>query len=248
MDWTKAKNIIIIALIVTNLVMIGMLSGKYINNQENARIELADTISMLASRNIAIKCELPDKIGARPILYVEYDHVDQNLIDSNLEKQVGIANDKINEISVKQYVEEFLRTCSIMTKNVTLKNISEVDGEYKLEYENKVGKITLDDSYIKCTVRQGKITDFKRVWLKPLEFGKTKREVMSISSALVRFMNKIRQGTEKNDKITISNIEFVYWLDTSSVNLNSPITDTAFPAWKFTYNNGKSIYIGGFEI
>jgi hypothetical protein len=46
--------------------------------------------------------------------------------------------------------------------------------------------------------------------------------------------------TTGNEKILIRDIALVYWLDSSVFDAESPITDTAFPAWKITYNNGKA--------
>jgi hypothetical protein len=248
MDWTKAKNIIIAALIITNLVLIGSLYVKFNDKQEMQKRELNDTISVLESRNITINTTLPKTVGNKPLLYIEYDNADQSLIEEKLKGQVGISSEIIDQSSIEKYINIFFTECNIMTKNIVLKSIVEKNGVYSIEYKNMVGDIALEDSYIKCTFSEGKIIDFQRIWLKPLDFGKTKREVMPISSALIRFMNKIKEGPDKNSNIVINGIELVYWLDTSALNLNSPVTDTAFPAWKFTYNNGEVIHIGAFEI
>jgi hypothetical protein len=248
MDWTKAKNIIIAALIITNLVLIGSLYVKFNEKQEMQKRELSDTISVLESRNITINTTLPKTVGNKPLLYIEYDNADQSLIEEKLKGQVGISSEIIDQSSIEKYINVFFTECNIMTKNIVLKSIVEKNGVYSIEYKNMVGDIALEDSYIKCTFSEGKIIDFQRIWLKPLDFGKTKREVMPISSALIRFMNKIKEGPDKDSNIVINGIEFVYWLDTSALDLNSPVTDTAFPAWKFTYNNGEVIHIGAFEI
>lgn len=248
MDWTKAKNIIITALIVTNLVLIGSLYVKFNDKQEMEKKELSDTISVLESRNITVNTTLPKDIGNKPLLYIEYDNADQALIDEKLKSQLGISVEIIDQAAIEKYINEFLAECNILTKNIVLKNIEAKDGVYTVEYKNMVGEIALEDSYIKCTFGDGKIIDFQRIWLKPLDFGKTKREVIPISSALIRFMNKVKEGPEKDSNIVISEIELVYWIDTSALDLNSPVSDTAFPAWKFTYNNGEVIHIGAFEI
>jgi hypothetical protein len=248
MDWTKAKNIIIAALIITNLVLIGSLYVKFNDKQEMQKRELSDTISVLESRNITINTILPNTVGNKPLLYIEYDNADQSLIEEKLKGQVGISSEIIDQSSIEKYINVFFTECNIMTKNIVLKSIVEKNGVYSIEYKNMVGDIALEDSYIKCTFSEGKIIDFQRIWLKPLDFGKTKREVMPISSALIRFMNKIKEGPDKDSNIVINGIELVYWLDTSALDLNSPVTDTAFPAWKFTYNNGEVIHIGAFEI
>ena len=248
MDWTKAKNIIIAALLITNLILIGSLVGKHLYNEEIQRVEIADTISVMESRNIYFEAKLPEKPGNHPILYVEYDTIDPEKINESIANQAGLGSNEITEASIKQYVVDFLKSASIYSKNLMLQSISNKDGVYYLEYKNMVGKFPLEDSYIKCSVKNGKIENFHRVWLKPLEFGKNKRAVMDVSSALVRFMNALQKEQANGEKITITKMELVYWLDTSAFDLNSPISDTAFPSWKITYNNGKVMHILGYEI
>jgi regulatory protein YycI of two-component signal transduction system YycFG len=248
MDWTKAKNIIIVALVVTNLVLIGSLFIEYVNTQKIEKLVLADTILMLQSRKISIETELPGKIGSMPTLYIEYDNADEAIIEENLKNQEGILGIEIDEKGVENYVNNFLVSCNIMTENVVIYKIANEKGIYNVEYKNIVNKIPLEDSYIKCIFKDGKIQEFKRIWLKPLELGKTKRQVMSISSALVRFMNKIGESADKDNEIKVEKIEFVYWLDTTALDLNSPVSDTAFPAWKFTFNKGKVIHILAYKI
>ncbi len=248
MDWTKAKNIIIAALVITNLVLIGSLYVKFSDKQETEKQELSDTISVLESRDIKVDTTLPKNIGNKPLLYIEYDNADQSLIDEKLSNQAGISSQNVDQAVVEKYINDFLAECNILTKNVVLKNIEDKNGVYTIEYKNMVEDIALEDSYIKFVFSEGKIIDFKRIWLKPLDFGKTKREIIPISSALIQFMNKIKESPEKESSIVIYGIELVYWLDTSALDLNSPVTDTAFPAWKFTYKNGEVIHIGAFEI
>jgi hypothetical protein len=48
-------------------------------------------------------------------------------------------------------------------------------------------------------------------------------------------------------KIYVEGLSLVYWLDSSVFDAESPVTDTAFPAWKITYNNGKIQHILAWE-
>ena len=130
-----------------------------------------------------------------------------------------------------------------MTENVTFENIDRKGSEILVNYKNYIKGIAIEDSHITCTVRDGKIVDFERYWLNPVETGSMEKEVIPAGAALIKFMG---ENTAK-EKIYIEGISLVYWLDSSAFDAESPVTDTAFPAWKITYNSGKSHYILAWE-
>ena len=52
---------------------------------------------------------------------------------------------------------------------------------------------------------------------------------------------------EGQEEMYISHMEMVYWLDTETVTGETPLSDTAFPAWKIVYNGGSVSYIKAYE-
>jgi hypothetical protein len=87
------------------------------------------------------------------------------------------------------------------------------------------------------------IVDFDRYWLNPVEMSDIEKEVIPAAAALIKFMS----GKTDDEKIYVEDISLVYWLDASSFDVESPVTDTAFPAWKITYNRGNVRYILAWE-
>ncbi|MPN35901.1 hypothetical protein SDC9_183403 [bioreactor metagenome] len=92
-------------------------------------------------------------------------------------------------------------------------------------------------------MKDGKITDFRRFWLDPGEMSDSEKEVIPAAAALIKFMSE----NAGEDKIYVQDISLVFWLDSSAFNAESPVTDTAFPAWKITYNDGKVRYVTAWE-
>jgi hypothetical protein len=110
-------------------------------------------------------------------------------------------------------------------------------------YKNYINEIAIEDSIIICTIRDGKIAEFERYWLNPVEVNDIEKEIISADTALIKFMSENTTG----EKIYVHDIDLVYWLDSSAFNTEAPVTDTAFPAWKITYNRGKTQYILAWE-
>ncbi len=79
MDWSKAKNILIIAFIVTNLLLVFYL-GKDMYSGSDLQIisdkYLQDVKDHLEENNIRIKGSIPKEILSMPLLMVKYRHID----------------------------------------------------------------------------------------------------------------------------------------------------------------------------
>jgi len=244
MDWTKAKTILIVALLFTNLVLIAFYFSQNNNFESDAREMQEVTVKLLESKNIYLKTDIPDEHPRMPKLTVQFDTMDENLIQEQIDRQKVLSdkeqadNDKIKEITTK-----FIENCGMMSENVKLGKIERTNSGIKVTYKNYMNGVTIEDSYIIFTIVDGKITDFQRYWLDPLEVSEIKKEVIPAVAALIQFMS----DNKAEEKIYVQDISLVYWLDSSSFDAESPVTDTAFPAWKITYNRGKIQYVPAWE-
>lgn len=243
MDWTKAKNILIAALLATNLLLLGiMVYGNTKVSAEDA-IFLKNTIAVLEARNIVVVAELPRKSIRMPVLTVEYDNDDAELIKMQLMSQEALPISEMTEASARNLAESFIEKCGLMTKNVRYEGIKENKGIYTVSYSDAINGIAIEDSYMNCIIKDGKVEAINRLWLKPVAFGKTKKRIIPIAQALIKFMSE----NKDNSKITIGKIELVYWLDSVNLGVESLVSDTAFPAWKIVYNGGQIAHINAFE-
>lgn len=243
MDWTKAKTILIIALLITNLFLIIMHGSVKAENQPEEEMLLNETIELLETKNIYVDTELPVKHSKMPILSVEYDRLDPTVLQQQLWTQDQLDKENRSRENILKKTEEFLAKCGIWGPNVELDRLEQNEGITTVYFRNVYQGIPVEDSYIICTVEDGLIKDIDRFWLKPIAFGKTKKATMSASAALINFMS------EKNDleSILVEDVKMVYWLDPSNYGSENTISDTAFPAWKITYNDGQIKHIPAYN-
>ena len=243
MDWTKAKSILIVALIVTNLILVGAYYFQNNDLDENEAEMREVTIKLLEDKNIFVKTDIPLEHHRMPKLTVKYDTMNQDVIDEQLANQDALNENQLTEELLVAKTTEFIENCGLMNEHVVMDEIVRNENDIKVVYKNYIDGIAIEDSYIICTLTDGKITDFKRFWLNPIEVSEIKKEVIPAVAALIKFMS---EKTE-DDKIYVEDLSLVYWLDSESFDAESPVTDTAFPAWKITYNHGSVKYISAWE-
>lgn len=243
MDWTKAKTILIVALIVTNLVLIiTYFFQEYQFKSDEEKMQIA-TIELLEDKNIFVETEIPKYHERMPKLTVQYDKIDQTIIEEQLANHKGLMPEEVTEKNLIALTIDFIEQCDLMTENVIFDKIEQAGESIKVIYKNHLNEYLIEESYIIFTVTQGKITDMKRFWLNPIEVSDTKKEVIPAVTALIRFMSEsIEEG-----EIHVQDISLVYWVDSNAFDAESPLTDTAFPTWKITYNKGKIQYFTAWE-
>lgn len=246
MDWTKAKTILIVALIITNLVLIGTYfyqSNRFNTNEK----EMQDvTVKLLADKGIFIETNIPKEHPKMARLMVKYDKMNEDVIKEQMDRQKALTEAEQTDENLISVTSGFIENCGLMTENVTFDRIDRTDDEVLVTYKNYIGKTAIEDSYIICTLKDGKITDFKRYWLNPVDDSDIEKEVIPAVAALVKFMSENTEG----EKIHVTDISLVYYLDSNAFDAESPVTDTAFPAWKISYdqaNQEKAKYIMAWE-
>lgn len=244
MDWTKAKSILIIALVITNLILI---YSFVVQGKDGELDKNQDLVSHLKTKNIFVDFEIPTKINKLPVLTVEHDENDSTKIEKALKNEKPFSKQKMNQESLKSEAMRFIKKCGFYNENVVLDKVTLEGEKGVVTYVNKVDDFYLEDSYMKCTFKGGKIVDFDRYWLEPVDFGYQKQSTISAGAALMEFSNKNKDKTEAGEIFRITDMEIVYWLDIEAFDGETVITDTALPAWKITYNEGKVSHISAFE-
>jgi len=246
MDWTKAKTILIIALIITDIFLIATYGGKH-NTEESGNEEALAAV--LKSSNIYVDAEkIPKKHRSMPALSVEYKGVSADETAAFIESK----NKKTEDESDKAYIEAaggFISYLGMNSENISDAQIvrkpadRENGGEtVKVVFGCEVDKLKLDGSFMVCTFTGGEIVGFDSYWLEPGEFSAKKQETISAAAALISYMAE-KEGTEE---VRISDIELVYWVNSASYDSMEAVTDTALPTWRITFENGESVYIEAF--
>lgn len=243
MDWTKAKSILIVALIFTNIVLLCVnISNRM--SADRTRQVTEKTIAILEQKNVALEVELPLKKEKLPVLSVRYSSYDEETVMANIMGQSAQYREDSREGAIAA-ADAFLEECGFMDENVALDNCLAEDAGYTVIYKNVMEGWEIEESYMICRVKNGAVTDFNRQWLTPIEFGTNTKEVIPVTTALMKFISEKPEGRN-----VINDISMVYWLDrgTDNVNPEQAESDTALPTWRIRYNGGKEMFIIAYEI
>lgn len=246
MDWTKAKTILIAALIITN-VFLGI-SLFMIKSEIDVVTsdEINETIEFLNNRNIYIYKEIPQKLTEMPVLQVEYQHISNEEIEQLIQSQnLPFYRNMTKEEAIK-ITKTFLTQYLLINEETKLGSIDKESDAYIITYKNYYQNILLEECYVEITVENGRILSINRWWYTPVREGENKKSTIPATTALLKFAS-LQENFE--EEIIITNIELVYWIEDTSLsifNMENTTSDTALPAWKITYNNGETKYINAY--
>ena len=274
MDWSKAKNVLIIAFIITNIFLIFHIQKDMFNKDAlSSRNEdkIKEVIHILEERGIKVETVVPMEVVELPVLEVEYithdtEELEQlflvdNSSESSLNEQLTFSsNNKVlhyqrslesvtpgitNEKQAQQEAEKFLKNYGFMGSDVIYWNHSINDKQYKIVFKQKYKGRVLEHSYMECMVSEFGVIEFERMWLRPIKFGTSKMEIIPAAKGLLKFMDEY----EGFEEAVITNISLVYWMDLSQnafTNWENIESGTAIPAWRIELSNGETSFISAF--
>lgn len=242
MDWSKAKTILIIALIITNAFLItNYLKG----SGDTGEIDNTEMlISMLEDSNIYVG-DIPKEHKSMPPLSVHYVASDSRETEALLESteiKVDISKAGDEDDKAKAYIEaanDFVSYLGMMSEYAEPRFFEEGENDAVVEFECIRSDYKVDGSYMRCMFKDGKLCAFESNWLEPVEFSNRKLPTISASAALISFMTE----REDSEPITVEKTEMVYWIDADTFDTETMIEDTALPAWKIEFSDGTAVYI-----
>lgn len=268
MDWSKAKNILIIAFIITNIFLIYHIEKDMINQDAlEARSEgkIREVVNILKERNIEVEADVPMEVMAMAVLDVEYTTYDLDEVQKTFGEEFNVSllmNDKvlhyerntessfelnITEKDALQEAEKFLKKYGYKD-NAILWSSNLSGNQYDIVYKQSYKGRVLENSYMSLVVTDDGVMEFERMWLKPLNLGDSKIEIIPAPKALLKFMEDNEPTEEEN--ITIAKMDLVYWLDVSQNNFTSwenVESGTAIPTWRIELASGEVTLIPAFD-
>ncbi|GFN37152.1 two-component system regulatory protein YycI [Tepidimicrobium xylanilyticum] len=160
MDWSKAKTILIVAFIITNLLLVYVLIGEYHIDEPTLKKEfINEVIELLKEKDIGVATEMPMEIPRLNSMIVEYENVNIQRLNLNYFNNKGIIEQSSEGLSkVVRGGESFLliNNRSIIYENsIDDKIYSDLDEDKAIELAEefiKKGKFNTDDmklSFIK---------------------------------------------------------------------------------------------------
>lgn len=250
MDWSKAKNILIVALLATNLILLGAI---YVEKAEVKSSDEAtlreDTVLLLKEHGIYVEEDIiPEKDQRLPVLFVKYEEGDQSIIASVLEDSDIRVAEGAGEEAYRQAADQLILLAGFYRKSMVYRSVIEEEGTVTVNYGMEYEGFSVDNSQLAVTFEDGRPVDMMRKWAEPFSMGKNKKQVMPALTALIKFMTEQETAVpeEERDDIFIEEIRLVYWLEgyEESDNVSE---DTAVPYWCIHYNGDQLSYIAAYE-
>jgi len=149
MDWSKAKNVLIVAFIATNIFLIYNIQSRLFGEQEIRLINdeyISSVEQHLNDNGIELEADISREIISLPILVVKYKTFDSNIMAKSLlgteyEQQIATLEDRILKREIfKNANEELIIEGG---KRIRYKNMSNEKNNYSLN-EKEVKKISND--------------------------------------------------------------------------------------------------------
>lgn len=98
MDWSKAKTIIIIALLMTNLLMGGFYLSGYREDMQERKLAAESAVQYAAQKGVTVSTELPADLKKLPVLFVSLNYDGSGKLHSHRGLPVEASGDFGGEI------------------------------------------------------------------------------------------------------------------------------------------------------
>ncbi|PAB60168.1 two-component system regulatory protein YycI [Anaeromicrobium sediminis] len=267
MDWSKAKNILIIAFIITNVFLIYNIQ-KDMYGRDNVLIVddkiINDTKGILKEKDISVDVDVPKIVIEMEPLDVEYETYDKSKLKEKLVGESGVLSIENNKLlkykrsfSEENYfldretalktAEEFVRKIGFENRDQEVWHVLAYNNRYEILYKQIYKEMFLENSYMKVIVSTNGVEEFERIWLKPILKDKSKREIMPATKALLKVMDDLEEVPKP---VIIKDISLGYWFDPAQIsfaNAENIKSGTALPAWRIVLDNKEVKFINAYD-
>lgn len=266
MDWSKAKTIIIIALLLTNIFLI-FTYGDFGEKESSGSFDEQTLILLLGDRGVELETDIPEKPKAMQLLSVAVIHVPEEEIQAlrasegsaELFDLAGMVDDEaFGDIEtayvIEAYVDRarnFITALGLMSDSVVFDGIaseSQNGGEVVVRFKTMADDFKVEESYMECIFSQGQLVDLKSSWLNPEGYSRKKVSVMDPAVALLSLVSDGDVEKAEAGTVRVDSIELIYWLDSQAADIEQAVKDTAFPTWRITYNGDSVKYFNAAQL
>jgi len=250
-DWSKAKNILILIFIVLNVFLLAYL-GVYTKSSNISKEAVTSTLNVLKKNGIVIDpmCVMPKYNKKTPMLVLESEN---NLVFSedsstdfgNLNQNKNIDADKnidLNSIkNIEKYSRDYLATLGIKISNFILDEYAKNSNEtVTLVFIEKYKGFFVYDNKISVNISENGIKNITLNIKKIKGFTKTPSVNMPAHQVLLKYFYS------KKD-ITIKSIDIGFkGFDGGDDEQESKETFQG-PAWRITTDDGRKIFLKAYN-
>ena len=142
MDWSKAKTILIIAFIITNMLLIFALVGEKPKTETTVSDEfIDDVIALLRNKNIGVATEIPKDKPHLSTMIVGYEKIDIDQLNKRFFNDRGIVRD--NGEGLKEIINGS-KSVVVVNKKLISYEDKENHGNYPYINEDKAIQIAME--------------------------------------------------------------------------------------------------------
>ncbi|RVU55650.1 two-component system regulatory protein YycI [Anaerosphaera multitolerans] len=143
MDWSKAKRILIVALLITNVILFGNLSFNYYYKRDKTTTnEFIDkTVELLGEKDIKIDAYIPKNKSNLPSLRVEFETYSASNINERFFDSLGTITEPSVDYNKISYGDELI---SIINSRTIRYENSSTRGDYNIENSTQAENLIKD--------------------------------------------------------------------------------------------------------
>lgn len=242
MDWARAKNIVIVALVVTNLFLLAVYGGKSLWDAKQEEDLYEDTMALLEARNIVLATELPEEAEPLGSVLVDAVQFDVRKLDLLLQQETALPENRRNQDELIRVADNFLHKAGLWVQGAYVTEIETMGERIFLTYAIAIDGVPLEGPLLHCLLEDGKVASLTGFWVTAENQNQYVKELLTPVEALLLFTG---QQAGSRGVIRITGMELVYQMDAESMKSGETVSDTAFPHWKFTHNGGVT-YINAY--
>ena len=243
MDWSKTKNILIIALIATNIFLLVTYMTK--NDKETSIADMDVLVSVLEERNVYVDTEIPEYQDKLPAITLTYTDKKQQIASGLSENSYVLDNGAHSgAVAHEEMAIQCLKDCGLYSEDIVFDKVEkEDDGITIARFENIYKDMVIGGSYVDVIFKDGVVVDVSNQFVSVEAASKRKLEIISPEEALLVLMSE----KDQNEAIRVTDIELVFWINDSSFESAGLVSDTAFPAWEIVTRDGEVYYIEAYR-
>ncbi len=246
MDWSKAKTILIVAFLVTNILLVAVLLSSQRQVETTTKEGFIDDVTkLLNNKNIFIDTEMPKEIPSLNILTDEYILITNKKILSYENKKQENKYKNLNSELAKTIAIKFLEERNYDTSDMLLSYIKNEGDTYYLEFSKIYKDKYLEKANTTMEIDSRGVRRLDRIWLKVLNEGETPIYISTAPKAILSLL-----GKEEVYGKTIKDISLCYYFGPMEQKYvkepNDPRKGNTFPAWRVLFDDGYKIIIDNY--
>ncbi len=254
MDWSKSKNIMIIALLFTNVFLLFMYITK--NDILNSGEENEIYIKALKNKNVEIDCPVKMKLEKMHTLKITYDKETldkKNNFFSNENNSVLkeiLQGKELTEKEVKKCIETIFEKSKLPNKYLVFKEIVKDEnphslGNIRVTYQNYYKNKGIGGSFVDFYFQDEKLVNIQGKFIQDIAESENQIQISNPYIAMLDFVSQ-KEKNQKDEipqKTVIKGIEEAFVINGKLFQGEDVLSDTAFPAWEILFDEDGVVYI-----